>query len=246
MLDGGTTMDALFGGALALAQPRVGYRVNVDSLLLAAFAVRERTSSLGVDLGSGVGALGLALAAVGAVHALGLVEADPALAALAQQNLEQNHAKGTVFSCDLVRQKLPQALRQRAELVVCNPPFFSPGRGTPAHDPSRRQARSGSLEPFLRAARAALSGPRARAAFCYPAAALTELFTAATDVGLVPKRLRLVHPRAGDPARLALVELRAAKPGGLVVSPPLVEWEGRARSPELARIVAGRFGRNAG
>jgi len=245
VLDAGTTMDALFGGALALRQPRLGYRVNVDSLLLAAFAVRERACSLGVDLGSGVGALGLAVAAVGAVHALALVEADPALAALAQQNLEQNRAKGAVFTCDLARQKLPQPLRQRAELVVCNPPFFAVERGTPAHDASRRQARFGSLEPFLRAARTALSGPRARAVFCYPAAALAELFAAAGDAALVPKRLRLVHPRAGEPARLALVELRVAKPGGLVVSPPLVEWEGRTRSPELARIVAGRFGPNA-
>src|SRR5262249_14645917 len=132
-----------------------------------------------------------------------------------------------------------------ADLVVCNPPFFPPERGTLAHDQSRRQARSGSLEPFLRAARLALAGPRARAAFCYPAAALTQFLAAASDAGLVPKRLRLVHPRSSEPARLVLVELRVANPGGLIVNPPLVEWEGRARSPELTRIVAGRFGRNA-
>ena len=60
---------------------------------------------------------------------------------------------------------------------------------------------------------------------------------------LVPKRLRLVHARTSEPARLALVELRPAKPGGLVVEPPLIEWLApRVRSPALEAIVAGRFG----
>jgi tRNA1Val (adenine37-N6)-methyltransferase len=126
--------------------------------------------------------------------------------------------------------------------VASNPPFFPPASGTPARNGQQRRARSGHLEPFVRAAQALLAGPRGRAAFCYPAAGLTDLFAAARVSGLVPKRLRLVHPRAGEPARLALVELRIAKPGGLVVEPALIEWEGRARSAELAAIVAGKFG----
>ena len=43
-----TTTDALFGGAVVLRQPRRGYRVNVDALLLAAFAVETRTYRLAV------------------------------------------------------------------------------------------------------------------------------------------------------------------------------------------------------
>jgi tRNA1(Val) A37 N6-methylase TrmN6 len=71
---------------------------------------------------------------------------------------------------------------------------------------------------------------------------LAELLGCAHDAGLVPKRLRLVHPRVNEPARLTLVELRLAKPGGLIVEPPLIEWaSARARSPELARIVRGQF-----
>nr|MDQ2646873.1 methyltransferase [Myxococcota bacterium] len=52
------TCDALLGGAVELLQPREGYRVNVDSILLAAFASGRRVA-LAVDLGSGVGALAL-------------------------------------------------------------------------------------------------------------------------------------------------------------------------------------------
>jgi tRNA1Val (adenine37-N6)-methyltransferase len=235
-------MDALLGGRVALVQPRHGYRVNVDSLLLAAFAAQGRPARLAVDLGAGTGALGLVLFAVRAARTVALVENDADLVAIASENLGRNRTPGMVVAWDVARGRPPQELVQRAELVVCNPPFFPPSSGTPAREGRVRRARSGSLEPFLRAAQAILGGPRARAAFCYPAAGLVELLNAGRASGLVPKRLRLVHPHAGDAARLALVELRIAKPGGLLVEPPLVEWEGRTRSSEVAGIVAGSFG----
>ena len=214
----------------------------MDSLLLAAFAAEGRAASLVVDLGAGVGVVGLVLVEVGAARAAALVDADHDCVTLARHNLADNEARGAAYACELGRQRLPDELVGSAELVVSNPPFFAPAGGTPARHAGARRARSGALEPFLRAAGAALSGPRARAALCYPAAMLPELLRAAESAGLVAKRLRLVHARSSSTARLALVELRRAKPGGLVVLPPLLEWNGRARSPELEAIVAGRFG----
>jgi hypothetical protein len=39
-----------------------------------------------------------------------------------------------------------------------------------------------------------------------------------------------------------LIELRNAKPGGLVVEPPVVEWAARGvRSPELDALVSGNL-----
>jgi tRNA1Val (adenine37-N6)-methyltransferase len=236
------TTDSILGGRVILRQPRRGYRVNVDSLLLAAFAAEGRRTTMVVDLGAGVGALGLVLVAVGAARSAALVEAEPGIVALARENLARNGSSGSAHACDLGRQKLPPELVGQGDLVVANPPFFPPARGTPARHAGARRARSGLLEPFLRAAQAALSGPRARAAFCYPAAMLPELLSAAKSEGLVPKRLRLVHARQENTARLALVELRRAKPGGLIVLPPLVEWNGRTRSREVEDIVAGCFG----
>jgi tRNA1Val (adenine37-N6)-methyltransferase len=241
---GEVTTDTLFDGALVLSQPKNGYRTNVDALLLAAFAAHGRAARLAIDLGAGIGAIGLALAHVGAASNIVLVERDPALAALARANLVRNRSAGSAEARDLERQGLPPELTQRADLVVCNPPFYPPASGTPST--RSRGARNGELAPFVRAARQALAGPRARAVFCYPCAALAELFACARDARLVPKRLRFVHARADAPARLVLAELRLAKPGGLVVEPPLVEWRrGRTRTPELARIVRGDFGPGA-
>lgn len=236
------TTDVLLGGALTLLQPRDGYRVNADAFLLAAFASAGRRPKLTVDLGAGVGSVALALHSTGCARELALVEREAALVELAARNLEAAGAAGATYVADLAAGGLPRALVQRAELVVSNPPFFEPGRGRAQAHPRTRAARSGELEPFVRAAARALAGPRARACFVYPARSLTELLVAAHSAGLVPKRLRLVHAADGVPARVALVELRVAKPGGLVVEPPLVEWaRPGVRAPELGDIVAGRF-----
>ena len=57
-----TTEDAVLGGRLRLRQPVRGHRVGHDAILLAA-ATGARGGEHAVDLGAGVGAAGLALAA---------------------------------------------------------------------------------------------------------------------------------------------------------------------------------------
>lgn len=217
------TWDAVLDGSVRFQQPRVGYRVNQDSVLLAAFAARGRSVDEALDLGAGVGVVALVLHRLAAARRVTLIECDASLAGLAAQNLLSMAVPGEVLVRDL-ELGLPEALANRAELVVTNPPFFAGERHTSEH-PGRRTARHGELEPFLRAARAALAGSRARLVVAYPARALDELLARARAMRLVPKRLRLVHSFVERPARLALVELRLARPGGLVVEPPLVEWE---------------------
>jgi len=236
-----TTTDTLYDGAVHLRQPATGYRVNVDALLLAAFAARGRRAALAVDLGSGVGSVALGLHHLGAATRFALVDREAVLLGLADENARSACMNSQCFACDLTL-GLPDPLRQAADLVVSNPPFFDPDNSRPSREPEKRRARFGALGPFLAAAAAALQGARSRAAFVYPARELSHFLACAEDVKLIPKRLRLVHADATSPARVALIELRRAKPGGLVILPPLFEWaEKGVRSPELARILAGEL-----
>ncbi len=215
--------DALFGGKIRLHQPARGdgYRVNVDALHLAAFA-GVRHARVAVDLGAGVGAVSLALLHAGAVDRVVLVEIDQVAADLARKNLNENGwaARAEVLCADVARAAHDHG--GHAPLVVCNPPYFAPGRGKAATHPARARARSGELRAFAAAARAFL-GRRGRACFVYPADELLALAGALRDVGLEPKRLRAVHGSKGRPARIVLVEAQPAKPGGLIVEAPLFE-----------------------
>lgn len=258
-----TTADTLFDGSVSIRQParNSGYRVNVDAILLAAFAARRmhdrqgggngvtgrRAPSLpllprryrhAVDLGSGVGAVGLSLLHLGAAEHVTMVEIDQTLAELARENAEAN---GWSDRVDVVHADVTRAardLRARADLVVCNPPYVSPGHGREPRQ-AVRAAKYGGLDAFVEAARS-VAGRRARVCFVYPAVELTNLFAALRARGLEPKRLRAVHGRAGDDARVVLVECAPGKPGGLSIEPPFVENEGRERSRALANLLATR------
>ena len=215
-----TTRDALFGGQLVLHQParKAGYRVNVDALLLAEFAsAGPRRARHAIDLGSGVGAVGLALLYLDRVEHVTFVEIDASLAELAARNIEEN---GWTHRAEVVHGDV-QTYAGRVDLVVCNPPYIAPGRGRPPSSALAR-AKAGSLAAFLDGARRC-TGWRARVCFVYPAFETTTLLTELRARGLEPKRLRCVHPKAKEPARIVLVECAAGKPGGLVIEPPLVE-----------------------
>lgn len=233
-----TTQDTLFGGRVSLAQPARGrgYRVNVDAVLLGAFAggalgtIPPRRARSVFDLGAGVGGVGLSLIHLGVAEHVTMIEIDPALAELAQANALANGwaDRIAVLRADVTDASVVPA--GVADLVVCNPPYVEPGRGRlPAA--SRAQARSGSLAGFIDAARR-VAGRRARVCIVYPAIELTTLLLELRARGLEPKRMRAVHGRAHDKARVVLVECAAGKPGGLEVEPPLVET-----SPDAPAVV---------
>jgi tRNA1Val (adenine37-N6)-methyltransferase len=248
--EGRVSEDTLFGGRLALVQPAqgTGYRTNVDAILLADFAADgARKIQRAVDLGAGVGAVGLSLLILGATQRVDFIERDPFLADLCQRNLEANGwmARGSVHVADLdaPRASFGLDIDHAANLVVANPPYVAPqrdGRVRSERQPAanRLASRQGELSPFVRAA-ATLLGRRGRACFIYPAHALLELTTLARQAGLEPKRIRFVHGKAKRPARVVLVELARAKPGGLVVVPPLFEvGEDGKPTPDLAALLA--------
>lgn len=84
-----TSEDAILGGRLRIRQPLRGHRVGHDAILLAA-ATAALSGEQAVDLGAGVGAAGLALAARVPGLKLTLVEIDTELCALAADNARLN------------------------------------------------------------------------------------------------------------------------------------------------------------
>lgn len=231
------TQDALFGGSVVLFQPPrgAGYRTNVDALLLAGFATAPKVAAVAFDLGAGVGAVGLALLRLGAAKRVVLVEIDERPAAMARRNLDANGwtDRGEVVRGDAL--DVARARRGEASLVVCNPPYVAPGRGRVAEN--QQLARSGELEGFVEAARQA-AGRKARVCFVYPAQELGTLLATLANEGLHAKRLRFVHGTPDAPARVALVEAQAGRPGGLHVMPPLVERGPRGYTPEMQTLLA--------
>ena len=130
------THDAFLGGRLHLWQPRKGYRAATDPVLLAAACPAQPGQSV-LDLGCGVGAAGLCLAArVPELRLFGL-ELQPDLADLARRNSAENGVAMQIDCGDL--RAMPQSLRLGFDHVIANPPYYAQS-GTPSPDASRDTA----------------------------------------------------------------------------------------------------------
>ncbi len=133
------TEDALLGGRVRLLQPRRGYRVAIDAVLLAA-AVDATEGQRVLDLGAGVGAVGLCLAARISGCTIVGIELQPGLAVLAERNALLNGVKERVRTIvhDLAR-PLPEGLGL-FDHVATNPPYLAAAVADPSPDPAKALA----------------------------------------------------------------------------------------------------------
>ena len=121
--------DAVLDGRLVLRQFRQGHRAGTDAILLAA-SCSVVSGDRFVDVGAGVGTVGLALArrVPGATGTL--LESDAAVAALTAENCRLNGVEdrvGVVIAdlFDPAGRRAAGLSDERASLVVSNPPFFT-------------------------------------------------------------------------------------------------------------------------
>ncbi|RXF68080.1 tRNA1(Val) (adenine(37)-N6)-methyltransferase [Hansschlegelia zhihuaiae] len=222
--------DLFFGGRLRLLQPRTGHRFGGDAALLAA-AVRSRLADGAsiADLGAGVGPVGLALAASGAGRAT-LVEVDPRLSALSDENARRNGLADRVacVAADVAsvgRAGGPAAPRG-FDLVAMNPPFDDGRRFRVSPDAAKARAHHDAgevLDVWVKAA-ARLLKPGGSLVMIHRPEALSALL-AALEGRFGEARLRPVHPRADAPAARLLIAARAGRRAPLALLPPLVMHE---------------------
>ncbi|WP_423068758.1 tRNA1(Val) (adenine(37)-N6)-methyltransferase [Devosia sp. CN2-171] len=239
------TRDAFLGGRLTVTQPERGFRAGLDSVLLGS-AVAEGARTL-LDLGAGVGTAALvALADIPALTAT-LVEADPAMLALAGLNARAN---GMGDRAKLIGLDLTASGRVRAAAglpsdhftsIIANPPFFDPARGS-APSPARADARhmdETTLDTWVKTA-ATHAAPDGEVIFVHTAEALPPLLVAFTQRFGAVTALPLL-PREGQPASRILVRgIKGSRaPFRLLASRPLHEADGRAFRPEFDAIFRG-------
>jgi tRNA1(Val) A37 N6-methylase TrmN6 len=221
----GETLDAIGGGEVRLLQRRDGYRFNLDSVLVAAFALSGRDGARAldvVDVGTGCGVVALLVKSRRPAWRVAGLELQPGLHDLARRNAALNGLDVAMAQVDA--RALPGAMHGAFDLAVSNPPYFDAGAGLPCDDGERHLARQDeALRPHeLAGALSALLRPGGAACVVYPAARLTALLEALLSARLAPTRLRFVHPTLLAPAGHVLVEARPRSRRPLVVEPPLV------------------------
>jgi tRNA1(Val) A37 N6-methylase TrmN6 len=234
---------AWLDGRLHLLQLRHGHRAGTDAALLAACAPAE-PGPLAIDVGSGSGAVGLAVARRAPETRLCLVERDQASAELARRNIVLNHLEARVVVADVdvliaARRRAEGLADASASLVLTNPPFFETGSVRESPSPGRASAhvhaKGSDLSAWIQAC-AALAQPSGRFAIIHRPQALPALL-AACQGRFGALRLKPVQARADGPAiRLLLVGIKGSR-APLVLLPALVLHDASGRFTAEAEAI---------
>jgi tRNA1(Val) A37 N6-methylase TrmN6 len=244
---GALSEDAVLGGALRLRQPRRGHRVGHDAVLLAAACPAEPGEQV-VDLGAGVGAAGLALAARSPDIKVTLVEIDSELAALAAQNAALNGLAARVRSLALDAAAPARAFAaagltpDSVARVLMNPPFNDPLRQRASPDRRRRLAHAApreTLAAWIRTA-ARLLRPRGTLTVIFRADGLVDLGQA-LDAVFGAVAVLPVYPKPDQPAVRILVRATKASRAPLSILPGLLLSDAAGHpTPQAEAVLRGR------
>lgn len=238
--------DRLLDGRLILSQPRKGHRAGSDAILLAA-ALPELGGGRLIDIGAGVGTVGLAAALTQPRLRVTLLERDPDLAGLAAGNIAANDLsdRANVIAQDV---SAPASEWTRAGLepgsftaVAMNPPFYPAGstRRSPVANRAAAHVAEGALALWLKAARRLLA-PGGHLAVIHRAQALPELL-AGLATGFGATTIRPIHAFADKPALRVIVTavLNSKKPAELLPAFVLNGPDGRL-TPASDAVHRGR------
>lgn len=222
--------DALLGGRVKLLQPIEGYRVAIDPVLLAA-AVPAAAGDAVLDIGCGVGAAALCLAArVPACRVTG-IEVQRELVRLAGENAARNGVADRVaIMAGDIRNPPPRLEPGGFAHVMANPPYMEAEAASPSPLPAKAAATvegAADLAAWVRFA-LAMVRPRGSITFIHRADRLEHLLAqfAGRAGGIVVLPL---WPGVGKPAKRVIVHARkdVAPPTRLLPGLVLHEADGR-------------------
>ncbi|MGQ0532305.1 MAG: tRNA1(Val) (adenine(37)-N6)-methyltransferase [Caulobacteraceae bacterium] len=241
MVEPEITEDALLNGRIHIRQPARGYRVNVDTLLLAA-AVEARDGARLMEAGCGVGGALLAVAVRNENVTLVGVERDRNIASMSRENVALNAMTQRI---EIVT---GDALDRGAKLgvfdgVFVNPPFDTEGEGrAPAEIRRHAHIADASLDTWIGALADRITGGGALT-MIHRASKTPEILVA-LDGRLGGVEFIPIRPRQDAAATRVIVRARKGSRAPFRLYPGLVlhDASGAKYTPETEAILRGEAG----
>jgi tRNA1(Val) A37 N6-methylase TrmN6 len=231
-------VDDLLTHGLKIIQSDEVFSFSLDAVLLARFCSVPPRGRI-MDLCSGNGVIPLLLTTRTKAH-ITAVEIQPRLADMASRNVRMNRLEEQIRLLHGDLRELPRDIGFGTyDLVTVNPPYLPVPAGDQnvnEHFAAARHEIYCTLEDVLACcSRLAKSG--GKVAIVHRPQRLVDICTLMREYRIEPKRIRFVHPRAGEEANMVLVEgMRDGKPEVRTQPPLYVYKNGTEYCDELMSV----------
>ncbi|MGB0935255.1 MAG: tRNA1(Val) (adenine(37)-N6)-methyltransferase [Alphaproteobacteria bacterium] len=238
------TTDYLLGGKVSLAQPKDGYRVGIDPVLLAASVPISSGQTL-LDAGAGVGAAMLCIAKRVPDSKVYGLEIQPDLVPINQGNISENHMESICNTLQGDIKSPPESLVPNSfDHVMTNPPHFIAADSLVSPNDNKaicRHESSLTLEEWINAC-VRMVTPRGTFTILHRADRVDEVIAAMTQkcggITIWP-----LWPKTGKLAKLVIVQGRkgAKTPAKMLPGLTLHEEDG-GYTKQAQQILSGGQG----
>ncbi len=181
-------------------------KVGTDGVLLGAWASVPGPQSRILDVGCGTGLIALMLAQRTKYVAVDALEIDPSSARQALENFQNSPWKERIQCIQSSFQDYATQCKNRYDLIICNPPFFSASAKTPSKERNlARHDDSLSLEDIFRGS-VSLMKKTAIICLILPVEKQVQAMDLIAEYKLYCNRLTRVIPAPGKLAKRVLME----------------------------------------
>lgn len=223
----------LLGGLVKIRQPEKGFRVGLDTVMVAASVPAKEKASV-LDMGAGVGGISLCLAKRLPQPEITAVELQQSYYEFACQNIADNNIEDRV---SMVLSDICDYKQSGFDVAVCNPPFLEEGSYISSPNPEKEKAIGDtSIDVWVKAASRCLK-KGGQLVMIHRADALQRIIQAfGTKFGRV--EIFPLFPRAGEPAKRVVIRAVKESKGvsqiyhGMIIHQKNGEW-----TPESEKVL---------
>lgn len=200
---------------------------GMDAVLLSNF-VRVKRDERVLDLGTGTGIIPILLTAKTEGEAFVGLEIQEESADMARRSVAHNHLEGKV---EIVTGDMKEATMlfgaASFDVITTNPPYMIGHHGIANASDTKAIARHEvlcKLEDILRESARVLK-PRGRFYMVHRPFRLAEILSKMIEVGIEPKRMRMVHPFVDKEPNMVLIEGMRGANSRMTVEKPLIVYK---------------------
>lgn len=227
---------------LFLIQNKNGYCFTTESVLLANF-IKLKPTQKAVEFCAGNGIISVLVASKNKYKEIIAVEMQPNLANLAERNFSLNKFKNIRVICDKVQNSANFLDAEYADVLYCNPPFFTTNIAT-AKNQERAMARAEIFLPLedliVACARTLKYGGNLY--LVHSSERLAEVLTVLKRHNLEPKQLQLIQPKIDKESNSFLVMAKKGGKTGIKCLPTLIMYTKNGEETEQIKKIYQRKG----